>query len=160
MILEHFSFGSGECAHGICPHLPNGYVVCFSRHCDRCEIADRIRSLKARELGEASLFTKDNCLKQTLKDGGEIFYRRPVVLSYDVMKKLGLELNLLYQIAYAYDGCGCLPKNKVGPVDLHLFADETFKFTVQRFEILGVPNEAALKHYDRLFFMGLHKKYK
>lgn len=160
MRVEHVLSYEDKIKHGLCPHLPNGYLVCYAHHCDHCEIADRIRSSNAREAKDVPLFEKNNCLRQTPKGGGEIFYKRPVVLSENAMKKYGLKLKLFYQLAFAYDGGGCLPKNTAGPVDIYLFADDTIKLTVLRFELLGVPNEDALKRYDKIFFMGLHRKYK
>ena len=160
MKVEKVDFEQWRAEHGFCPYFTTGYVECHSRHCDRCEFADRIRVSRAIQERNIPLLTKDNCLRQTTKGGGDIFFRRPVVLSEDALKKYGIRQHLYYQMAFAYDGGGCLPKNTAGPVDVYLFADKERKFTVLRFELLGVPNEQTVKRYDNLFFMGLHRVYK
>ena len=158
MKLYHVDFEADRIKQGLCPHLPAGYLTCHDRHCSTCEIADRIRATKAREHCDKPLFDKENCLRQNARDGGDIFFRRLVVLSEDVMKRLCIEKSLYYQIAYAYDGAGCLPKNKAGPVDIYLVADEKMRYTVYRYELLGIPNEDALRYYEKIFFMGIHKR--
>lgn len=144
----------------LCTHIPNTYINCYNQDCSRCDIADRYRKQIMRADNHILLFRDKNCLRMTEKGGGLCFYQRPVVLKEKTMERLGIEVNLLHQIAIAYDGPGCLPKNVVGPVDIYLFLNPTRKFTVGRHELYGVPDEKAVKRYDDLFFMDLHKVYK
>ena len=159
MRIDHVDFHEESIKHGLCPHIPAGYLACYSRHCETCEIADRIRASRAREMSSEKLFSKENCLKQNSRDGGDVFFRRLIVLSEDALKRLGIDKKLFYQLAYAYAGPGCLPKNTAGAVDIKLIADDSKCYTVYRFEILGVQNEDALKYYNKIFFLQAQKKY-
>ena len=90
MRIDHVNLEEDRIKRGLCPHLPDGYLFCHGRHCNTCEIADRIRSRKARECSNYPLFTKENCLKQTALEGGGVFYRKLVLLSEDAMKNYGI----------------------------------------------------------------------
>ena len=141
-----------------CPHFTIGYVECrFPRDCSRCEFADRIRRDNAAKNNSFLLFGSKDARRQTEKGGGADWWHLPIILTENAMHRLGIEKNLFYQIAIADGGPGVFLKNGVAAVDCHLFADPSKQFTISRHEAYGVPNEHAVKRYDDLFFMDLHK---
>lgn len=139
-----------------CHHFPEGLVKCDNyKQCMSCVFADRIRMTNQRKSREYPLFWERDCLKQTKVGGGETFYNKAIVLSEDCMERLGIEKILFNQIAIAFGGCGCFVQNKVGPIDIYLLSDPNEKYLVYRNEVCGIPNDAAVKKWENLFFMGL-----
>lgn len=103
-----------------------------------------------------------NVLRQTPKGGGETFFRRPIVLKEEAMERLGITKHLYYQIAIATGGPGCWIKNSAGFIDAYLYGDPGREILVYRHEVYGIPDEAAVERYNKLFLLKLilQKEYK
>ena len=141
-----------------CPYFTTGLVLCKNqKRCISCEFADRMRQSIVLRNKNLPLFVPSDALRQTKKGGGDTWWHFPIILSEEVMDRLGLEKNVFFQIAIAEGGGGVFKKNPVGPVDCHLFANPSKKFTISRNEAYGIPDERAVRRYDELFFMDLHK---
>ena len=140
-----------------CKHFPHGYVKCETNGlCNACVLAERLRREKARSVSYP-LFTWRDALPQTPAGKGETWYQKPVILSPAAMNRLGLEINLINQIVFAYDGPGVLKKNVAGEIDVYLLNDRSRKFIVSRCECFGIPSPKAAKYFDECFFLGLSK---
>lgn len=139
-------------AGGYCIHLPDGIVRCDSSYCcDRCQIADRIERNTGRAVYKLPLFGWRDALPQTPSKKGETWYGLPVILSPEVMVRLGLEQNLKNQIVIAVGGPGVFKKNPCGEIDGLLYADFKRRVTVTRNECYGLPTARACEIYDRYF---------
>ena len=141
-----------------CPHFLGGYVECYPpRHCSRCDFADRIRYDTAEKNKAELLFTGKDVLRQTEKGGGADWWHFPIILTEEAMDRLHIEKNLYYQIAIADGGPGVFLKNRFGYLDIHLLADPRKKYVISRGDAYGIPTAKAVRRYDSLFFMDLHK---
>ena len=134
---------------GFCIQLADAVVRCdYGYHCERCELADRIAKNTGRFVADLPLLGWRDALPQTPSYKGEVWFRKPVILSPEAMTRLGLPLSLRYQIILADDGPGVFKHNPCGEIDGVLYADLTREFTVTRSECFGMPNERACRLYD------------
>lgn len=141
-----------------CEHFPDGLVKCDNYHsCYLCTLADRIRATNAQKDTSLILFDNKNCLRQTPSGGGENFYNKPIVLTEKAMKRLHIEQSLFNQMAIAFGGAGCFPKNKASAIDCYLLSDPERVFIISRYETYGIPDMRAVEKYEELFFMGLRR---
>ena len=138
-----------------CKHVPHGYVVCEHYGiCNACELGARLRKEQARVMDYPLLSWRD-ARPQTASQKGETWYQKPVILSPEAMRRLGLEMKLINQVMIAYDGPGVFKKNVVGEIDGYLLNDRTKRFTVTRSECYGIPTARAAEYFDECYFLGL-----
>ena len=143
---------------GYCTNFHYGYVKCRNGYdCIRCTLGDSIREENIRKYSEELLFTDRDVRSISEKAKGDVWWHYPVVLSPEVMAKLGLELNIVNQIAIASSGSGVFPRNPVGMLDIYLYSNPQKRFTITRNEAYGIPNDKAVSRYDELFFWDLKK---
>ena len=139
----------------LCTHFPSGYVKCVNYYnCTLCELADRLRNSRPLNV---PLFDWRDALPQTPAWNAENWYKRPVILSPDAMRRLGIELRTINQIMIAYDGPGVFKKNVAGEIDGFLLCDKNKHITVTRSECFGIPTQRAAARYDELYLLGLSK---
>lgn len=137
-----------------CEQLPNGYLICEQYgQCDRCEVADRIRG-ENKIKKDVPLFDWRDALPQT-PSGCKDFCGMPLILKPSAMERLRIEPFLINQIMIAIPSPGCLPSNPAGEIDGYLLCDPRRSFTVSRMECYGVPNTAAVKRFDEIYFLRL-----
>ncbi len=142
---------------GICKHFPSGYVRCDNFYlCDRCELADRLRVSRPPNI---PLFDWRDALPQTPSYNGENWYHKPVILSPDAMRRLGIECRTINQIMIALDGPGMFKKNVAGEIDGVLLRDSRKHITVTRLECYGIPSRKTAERFDELYFLELLKFY-
>lgn len=145
--------------NGYCSQFPYGYVLCRNGYdCLRCTLGDRIRQDNAKKYADVPLFTYRDARKFTDKAKGATWWHYPIILSPEVMEQLGLECSIYNQIAIADGGGGVFAKNPVGYIDVYLFANPQKRFTITRNQSFGIPNAAAVRRYDELFFWDLAGK--
>lgn len=136
-----------------CLVLPSGYMMCDREWCcNRCEIADRIRSNK----NDAPLFSWRDVEPQT-PSGCRDFFNKPIVLKPEALARLNLEPVLINQIFIPIPSPGCDYRNPSGEIDGSLIADPRRSLTVSRCEVYGVPTFAAAKRFDEIYFFGLSR---
>ena len=134
---------------GYCLHLPDGLVFCeYQYRCDHCVVADRIRKNTGRVVCEIPLFGYRDARPQTPAPKGEVWFRKPVILSVEAMERLGLEKVLKNQIIIAEDGPGVFKQNVTGEIDAILYADLRVHVMVSRHECYGLPTRRACEVYD------------
>ena len=138
-----------------CIRFPTGYVDCVSGfRCESCEFAERLRHDRLKNV---PLFGWRDALPQTETYGGQTWYRRPVLLSPEAMKKHGIEPLTINQVFICEDGPGMFKRNPAGEIDGYLLCNRLERFTVMRSECYGIPTLRAAEKYDEYFFLGLVK---
>ena len=133
--------------------LPYHEVEChFFYMCDYCDVCHRIRQIKAcEELNDSLLFDWHDVLPMTPKGGGSDFYKRPVILKPESMRRVGMKVNLINQLFYADGGSGCFKHNPSGMVDGYILLNAADRYTFFRNDFYGVPNESAVKRFKSLY---------
>lgn len=144
--------------YGNCPRMPYAVVKCNNGfNCLRCEIADRVRLTIKNDCKDLPMFYWRDCILRTARYGGDDFYKKIIVLTEEAMTKIGVEVNIFNQLAFAYDGAGCFPKNPGSQLDIYLVNDHSKKYTICRTDVYGVATEQTINKYDALFFLGLKR---
>ena len=133
--------------------LPYSKVECKHLYeCEYCDVCFRIRQNRAEVvLDDNFLFDHRDVLPHTPKGGGSDWYKRPVILKPDAMRREGITVNLINQIMFADGGSGVFKHNPSGMVDGFLVVRKTERYTFFRNDIYGVPNEAAARRYYELY---------
>lgn len=156
--MDFIKVNRGKYRDTMCPYFKDGFVECAGyRDCKRCDIGQRIRRDNVLRHNNYPLFSWRDARRNTEKGRGQNWWHFPIILSEEVMEKLGLEKNLFFQIAIAEGGGGVFHHNPCGEIDCHLFVNPSKKFTIGRHEAYGIPDERAVAKFDELFFMDLHK---
>lgn len=145
--------------NGYCSKFPYGYVLCKNGYdCLRCTFGDDVRKDNVKRFSDVPLFTEKDARRQTLNDKGDCFWHYPVILKPETLEDLGFEKNVFFQIAIAEGGAGVFSKNPVGYLDCCLFSNPAKKFTICRHNVFGIPNSAAVRRFDEMFFLDLGKR--
>ena len=97
----------------------------------------------------------EKCALPLSKSGCTNFHKKALILKPECMQRIGLELNLLYQIVIADLGPGLFPNNPVGFIDVKLFCDRNVTFTIYRKDVYGVVSPLASERYDEYYNLGL-----
>ena len=137
---------------GFCFRLADSRVRCGCGYdCERCEISARIEEDTGSAVVDRILFSWRDALPQTPTHNAETWFRKPVILSPEAMKRLGLPSSLRYQIFFAEDGPGVFKHNPTGEIDGVLLCNARRIITVSRNECYGLPNERACRRYDEYY---------
>ncbi len=140
------------CPKHVCRHIPYGEIPCaYAHHCERCEIADRIRTERRERAvyrnNPLPLLGYADVLKPTPSGGGREWVFLPIALRSESMEAHGIARELYYQIFIATGGPGMFSCNPSGAIDGYLLADPTHELTFYRQECIGIPNERACEQY-------------
>ena len=142
--------------NGFCPNFPYGYVECRNGFdCMRCTFGDRVRKDVVKRIADVPLFSYRDVRNYTVRQKGADWWHYPIILSSETLEALELEKNIYYQLAVADSGSGVFHKNPMGYIDIYLYANPQKRFTITRNQALGIPNCAAVRRYDELFFWDL-----
>ena len=136
---------------------PCGDIECrLNYHCDYCETAFIIRQNKRVEtIADDQLFRWSDALKMTPKGDGLSWYKRPVILKPDTMRRLNIPVNLINQIFFCDSGSGVFACNPAGMIDGFLVIDRQERHILSRHDVYGVPNASAMQRYKDLFGIDL-----
>ena len=157
IVMEFVSNENYARRNGICKHFPFGYVFCENYYlCEHCEFAHRLRVSRPANI---PLFDWRDALPQTPSYNAENWYRKPVILSPDALRRLGIECRAINQIIIAMDGPGVFKKNVSGEIDGVLLSDRQRHIIVIRSECYGIPSRKTAERFDELFYLGLLKFY-
>ena len=140
---------------GDCILYPESWVPCERWHnCTGCDVAGRYRANV--KPGVHPLLSHSDALPQT-KSGCSVFLNKALILKPEAMKRLGLEEDLKYQIVIPFPSPGLFPSNPTGFIDCRFLCEDLRTFTVYRNEVYGVPNAAAVRKYDDIYFLNLKR---
>ena len=133
--------------------LPHARVECKMNYiCDCCDVCFTIRkNIIETPTDESFLFDHRDIIPMTPKFGGGNWYRRPVILKPEAMRREGITVNLINQIMFARGGSGVFAHNLSGMVDGVLVADMRKEYTFFRNDIYGIPNNEAARKYRELY---------
>lgn len=144
-------------SRSLCYRNPYLSVRCdFGFRCDRCTVADGIRSENINKISSNGfLFDQYDTLPKTPKFDGANYLYRPLVLSVESLKARSIDVNAYNQIVVSVDGAGMYSPGC--ELDCYFVSSPGKIYTFSRGEILGVPNEKAIKKFNELFFIDLRQ---